>query len=100
MISYAVVIPAYNEASTIRIVAEGALEQCKQVIVVDDGSVDETLAELQSLPVTLLQNKINMGKAASLWRGMQQALANDVDGVITLDGDCQHRPELSRQPLC
>ena len=39
MISYAVVIPAYNEAATIRAVAEGALEQCKQVIVVDDGSV-------------------------------------------------------------
>jgi glycosyltransferase involved in cell wall biosynthesis len=93
MISYAVVIPAYNEAATIRDVAERALEQCEQLIVVDDGSVDETVAELQSLPLTLLQNKKNRGKAASLWRGMQEALANNVDGVITLDGDCQHRPE-------
>ncbi len=93
MIKYAVVIPAYNEAATIRVVAERALEQCEQVIVVDDGSVDETVAELQSLPITLIQNKQNMGKAASLWSGMQEALANNVDGVITLDGDCQHRPE-------
>jgi len=93
MITYAVVIPAYNEVATIRVVAERALEQCKQVIVVDDGSVDETISELQSLPVTLLQNKQNMGKAASLWRGMQEALVKGVDGVITLDGDCQHRPE-------
>ncbi len=70
----AVVIPAYNEARTIREVVQQALQQCPQVIVVDDGSQDGTAQQLEGLPITLLQNPANLGKAASLWRGMQAAL--------------------------
>lgn len=91
--SLAVVIPAYNEAVTIRGVAERALAQVPRVIVVDDGSVDGTAAALEGLPVTLLRNSRNLGKAASLWHGMALALADDVEAVVTLDGDGQHRPE-------
>lgn len=93
MISYAVVIPAYKEVGTIRDVAERSLNQCDKVIVVDDGSRDGTREVLKVLPLTLLINETNMGKAASLWRGMQEGLANGVDGIITIDGDGQHRPE-------
>lgn len=93
MKSYAVVIPAYNEAATIRDVVERSLKLDLPIIVVDDGSVDETSAELQGLPITLLRNEPNAGKAASLWRGMQYALQQEADGVITLDGDGQHQPE-------
>jgi glycosyltransferase involved in cell wall biosynthesis len=89
----AVVIPAYNEAATIREVATRALAQCPWVIVVDDGSKDGTAAALSGLPVTLLRNATNQGKAASLWLGIQHALAQDVEAVITLDGDGQHCPE-------
>ncbi|MDO8891810.1 MAG: glycosyltransferase family 2 protein [Sulfurimicrobium sp.] len=88
----AVVIPAYNEARTIREVVEQALQQCPQVIVVDDGSQDGTAQQLDGLPVTLLRNPVNLGKAASLWRGMQAALKLGVAGVMTLDGDGQHDP--------
>jgi glycosyltransferase involved in cell wall biosynthesis len=93
MKSYVVVIPAYNEAGTIREVVERTLKQDLPVIVIDDGSVDDTGTELQGLPVTLLRNEPNAGKAASLWRGMQMALEQSADGVITLDGDGQHQPE-------
>ncbi|NOY15795.1 MAG: glycosyltransferase family 2 protein [Gammaproteobacteria bacterium] len=93
MISFAVVIPAYYEEGTIRDVTERSILQCEKVIVVDDGSGDETSGVLRGLPVCLLRNETNMGKAASLWRGMQEALARGVEGVITLDGDGQHRPE-------
>ncbi len=93
MISFAVVIPAYYEEGTIRDVTERSILQCEKVIVVDDGSGDETSGVLQGLPVCLLRNETNMGKAAALWRGMQEALARGVEGVITLDGDGQHRPE-------
>jgi glycosyltransferase involved in cell wall biosynthesis len=92
MTRYAVVIPAYNEASTIREVAIGALEQVGAVIVVDDGSVDGTAGALAGLPVLLLRNSANCGKAASLVRGMEAALAAGVDAVISLDGDGQHAP--------
>lgn len=88
----AVVIPAYNEARTIREVVQQALQQCPQVIVVDDGSQDGTAQQLEGLPITLLQNPANLGKAASLWRGMQAALQLGVQGVMTLDGDGQHDP--------
>jgi glycosyltransferase involved in cell wall biosynthesis len=90
--SLAVVIPAYNEAATIRRVAEGALAHIARVIVVDDGSSDDTAAALEGLPVTLIRNPQNLGKAASLWRGMAIALADGAEAVVTLDGDGQHRP--------
>ncbi|MGF1527290.1 MAG: glycosyltransferase family 2 protein [Candidatus Competibacterales bacterium] len=89
----AVVIPAYNEATTIREVATRALAQLDWVIVVDDGSVDATAQCLATLPVTVLRHGENRGKAASLWRGMAHALERGATGVITLDADGQHRPE-------
>lgn len=90
---HAVVIPAYNEAGTIRSVVESTLELSLPVIVVDDGSIDGTSQQLTGLDITLLRNESNAGKAASLWCGMRKALELAVDGVITLDGDGQHRPE-------
>jgi glycosyltransferase involved in cell wall biosynthesis len=89
----AVLIPAYNEAATIRDVATRALACGSPVVVIDDGSTDSTAGALAGLPVTLLRNASNQGKAASLWLGMQHALAEGADGVVTLDGDGQHNPE-------
>jgi glycosyltransferase involved in cell wall biosynthesis len=89
----AIVIPAYNEARTIRSVAERALRQCPLVIVVDDGSTDGTRAALAGLAVQVRLHPSNQGKAASLWNGFQCALDHGADAVITLDGDGQHRPE-------
>ncbi len=86
----AIVIPAYNEAATIHDVAERALAQCPRVIVVDDGSTDDTATALGNLPVTLIRHTTNQGKAASLWHGMQEALQHQAEAVITLDGDGQH----------
>lgn len=93
MSTYAAVIPAYNEAATIRQVVSSVLAHIPLVIVVDDGSSDGTAAALSGLPITLLCNDSNEGKAASLWRGVHAALERGVHGVITLDGDGQHLPE-------
>ncbi|MDE2089390.1 MAG: glycosyltransferase family 2 protein, partial [Gammaproteobacteria bacterium] len=90
---YAIVIPAYNEAATIRDVAARALAQVERVIVVDDGSSDGTAQALSGLPVTVLRNAGNQGKAASLWRGAQCALEQGAERIVTLDGDGQHLPE-------
>jgi glycosyltransferase involved in cell wall biosynthesis len=89
----AVVIPAFNEAPTIRDVVTRALREVERVIVVDDGSGDGTGAALQGLPVTVLRNPANVGKAASLRRGMVRALADGASAVVTLDADAQHEPE-------
>ncbi|HUJ88089.1 MAG TPA: glycosyltransferase family 2 protein [Burkholderiales bacterium] len=90
---YAAVIPAFDEAATIRDVAERTLRQVDTLIVVDDGSTDGTAAALEGLPLELLRNPANLGKGASLWRGMRRALELGARAVITLDGDGQHRPE-------
>lgn len=90
---YAVVIPAYNEAATLRDIVRRTLDHCPEVIVVDDGSSDASAELVRDLPITLLRNAANEGKAASLWRGIQHAIASGVAGVITLDGDGQHMPE-------
>ncbi len=89
----AVVIPAYNESATLREIVERALQFCPKVIVVDDGSTDATAQLIRDLPIELLRNAGNEGKAASLWRGIRHAIASGADRVITLDGDGQHMPE-------
>jgi glycosyltransferase involved in cell wall biosynthesis len=91
--SYWVVIPAFNEASTVRDVATRARQQCAHVVVVDDGSTDGTRQALAGLDVTLLRNYANLGKASSLTNGFEHALARGAVGVITLDADGQHAPE-------
>jgi glycosyltransferase involved in cell wall biosynthesis len=88
-----VVIPAYNEAATIADIAKRARAQLAQVIVVDDGSGDGTAEQLRGLDVTVLRNERNCGKAVSLWRGMETALARGASAVVTLDADGQHQPE-------
>ena len=88
-----VLIPAYNEAATIRDLVERALKIVPNVVVVDDGSRDETASRVQGLPVTLLRNDRNLGKAASLWKGFDHALSQGAQFIVTLDGDGQHSPE-------
>ena len=86
----AIVIPALNEALRIREVVESALAQCRRVIVVDDGSDDDTVARIADLPVALLQHPRRMGKGASLRDGFREALRQGARAVLTMDGDGQH----------
>jgi glycosyltransferase involved in cell wall biosynthesis len=87
------VIPACNESATIRDLAQRTLAQGVRLIVVDDASCDDTANQLSDLPLVLLRNETNLGKAGSLVRGFGHALASDARAVVTLDGDGQHRPE-------
>jgi glycosyltransferase involved in cell wall biosynthesis len=87
-----IVIPAYQEAGTIRKLAEEALAQCPHVIVVDDGSSDGTAAQLHGLPVTLLVHPHNLGKAASLRTAFAYGMTQHARCMIALDGDGQHDP--------
>ncbi len=85
-----IVIPAYNEARTIRVLALEALAQCPRVIVVDDGSNDGTAGQLEGLPVTLLIHEANQGKAASLRTAFRHTLEQGAQCAISIDGDGQH----------
>jgi glycosyltransferase involved in cell wall biosynthesis len=90
-----VVIPAYQEAATIGVI----VSQCRMlpgvssVVVIDDGSRDETARIAAENGATVLRHPRNLGKGASLMRGLLVALQAGASHVATLDGDCQHRPE-------
>ncbi|MDQ3268803.1 MAG: glycosyltransferase family 2 protein [Pseudomonadota bacterium] len=86
----AVVIPALNEALRIREVVEGALRECPNVIVVDDGSQDDTVERIAGLPIVVLRHPRRMGKGASLRDGFAEALRRGFIGILTMDGDGQH----------
>jgi glycosyltransferase involved in cell wall biosynthesis len=63
------------------------------VIVVDDGSRDDTADRARASGAVVLRQPANQGKGASLWRGLRYAVEQGAEAVITLDGDGQHRPE-------
>jgi glycosyltransferase involved in cell wall biosynthesis len=97
-LKWMVLIPAYNEEATIKTLIEAVLkQQPKQLIVVNDASKDSTSSILyamqNNLSFSIIENSYNQGKARSLWSGFEQAIEQEMDVVITMDGDGQHRAE-------
>ncbi|PYI86496.1 MAG: glycosyltransferase family 2 protein [Verrucomicrobia bacterium] len=88
-----VVIPAYNEAGCVGTVARAAKSKIPNVVVVDDGSSDQTAAEAETAGAIVLTHLINRGQGAALKTGIDYALACGADIVVTFDSDGQHRAE-------
>jgi glycosyltransferase involved in cell wall biosynthesis len=86
-------IPAFNEASYIASVVKGTQPHVEQVVVIDDGSSDETAEVARAAGATCLRSKTNCGKASALRTGIAFARAQNFTHAITLDGDGQHLPE-------
>jgi glycosyltransferase involved in cell wall biosynthesis len=84
-------IPAHDEAPRIAAVVVGAAAHLP-VLVVDDGSSDETPRIAREAGAEVLEQRPNAGKGAALRAGFRHALAAGFDGVLTLDGDGQHDP--------
>lgn len=88
----AAIIPAYNEELTIATVVLLTAEYVDEVIVVNDGSRDRTMAVASMAGATVLTHETNKGKAAALKTGLQHARMNDYEAVILLDADGQNNP--------
>ena len=90
-----VVIPAYNEAEMLGKVLTELAEHNRsyKIVVVDDGSSDRTAAIAAGLPVYLLRHPINLGQGAALATGIEYALKQKADIVVTFDADGQMAPE-------
>lgn len=87
-----VIIPTYNNATTIRRVIEDVEKHCSSIIVVNDGSTDDTAAILQSIPspIEVVSYPDNRGKGYALVTGFKKAKALGYTHAITIDADGQH----------
>ena len=86
------VIPAHDEERFIASVVLKALAHVDRVIVVDDGSADETGDLAQAAGAIVLRLSENAGKAAALSAGFAHALRLRPRAIVTIDGDAQHDP--------
>jgi glycosyltransferase involved in cell wall biosynthesis len=84
-------VPGYQEGPRIAAVVEGALRYLP-VIVVDDGSTDDTSAQAEAAGATVIVQRPNVGKGAALRAGFRHALEQGAAAVVTLDADGQHDP--------
>lgn len=84
------VIPAYNEATRIEAVVRGAMQYTPDVLVVSDGSTDETAAKARAAGARVLTHAENCGAGAATMTGIEAARQLGFDTVVTLDADGQH----------
>jgi glycosyltransferase involved in cell wall biosynthesis len=90
-------VPALNEAATIREVVEGVQRHVSTVVVVDDGSSDDTATRAEASGAVVLKHRRTMGKGQAIRTGLEFVLAHTTaDHVLILDGDMQHLPDEAR----
>ena len=90
-----VVIPAYNEAQVLKEVL-GELRDYNRlynIVVVDDGSSDETVSVASGFDVHILRHPVNLGEGAAIATGIEYALLEKADVVVTFDADGQMSAE-------
>ncbi|MBI5254789.1 glycosyltransferase family 2 protein [Candidatus Falkowbacteria bacterium] len=88
-----IVVPAYNEGQRIKKVVELLLTKFSNVIVVNDGSKDNTGEEIKSLPIYYCEHAVNLGQGAGLKTGTELAIGLGAEVIVHADADGQHRLE-------
>lgn len=84
-----VVIPAYNEATSIGEVVANCKAFCDEIIVVDDGSTDDTAEIAKESGAAVIRNEKNLGVTKATQKGIEVAHG---DIIVTMDADGQHDP--------
>jgi len=86
-------IPAFNEAANIAGVVAKTKPHVTQVVVVDDGSTDQTAATAREAGATVLVHEQNRGKGAAITTALEHFVKSDASLAVFLDADGQHAPE-------
>ncbi|MBO5478121.1 MAG: glycosyltransferase family 2 protein [Clostridia bacterium] len=94
-----IIIPAYNEEENIENVVNNVLEENNlvDVVVVNDGSKDDTLKRAQNTKATVIDLPNNLGIGGAVQTGMIYAYKNGYDIAIQIDGDGQHNPKYIKE---
>lgn len=92
--NYLVILPAFNEEKTIGAVIAETKKAIpfSEILVINDGSTDGTLAAVAAGGVTAINHPFNLGYGAALQTGFRFATKKGFDFVITMDADGQHNP--------
>jgi dolichol-phosphate mannosyltransferase len=85
-------MPAYNEAHAIAEVIQGCKKYVDKVVVVDDGSTDNTVDIAESLGAYVVRHNINMGYGAALQHCFETARKLGANSMVIIDSDGQHDP--------
>lgn len=89
-----IILPAYNEEKVIKEVITDIQKQgYSNIIVVNDGSSDNTYQEAKSTGIITLSHPINRGKGAATQTGIDAAKLLNADIIVTMDSDGQHDPK-------
>ena len=88
-----IIIPTFNEAPVLRQVVLPLLKSGFSVIIIDDGSTDNTWEVLSDLDIFYVRHDINLGQGAALQTGMEFVKTKDPNIVVHFDADGQHRLE-------
>lgn len=91
--SVAIAIPAYDAGSTVAEVVRRTFALLPNVLVVDDGSRDETRREAAAAGAEVIFNNQNLGKGAALRSAFSVLFGRGFEAVVTVDADGQHLPE-------
>ena len=91
--SILVCIPAFNEEHFIGKLIKNCLKYADQVVVCDDGSVDNTYEIADAAGANVIRHEKNCGKGEAFQSLFQFARHSDVDVIVTIDGDGQFLPE-------
>lgn len=89
----AALVPAYDCARTIAAVVREVARKCERVLVVDDGSSDDTAAIARAAGADVICHRGNRGKGAALRTGLVRLLADGYTHAFSVDGDGQHLAE-------
>jgi glycosyltransferase involved in cell wall biosynthesis len=87
------IIPAYEESRQIARIVRQTLIHADRVLVIDDGSSDDTFGQAKDAGALVLRHKRNLGKGTALLTGLQAAAEYGYEFAVTLDGDGQHDPD-------
>jgi len=88
----AAVIPAYMEQDTVADVIRKTKQYVDYTVAVDDGSIDDTYKNAQGADL-VIRHPVNMNKGFAMITGIDAAIREDADIIITIDADGQHDPE-------